>query len=274
MIKIDQEKCIGCGACVDDCFTRDLVIADDKAQALNKTCIKCGHCIAVCPVNAVSITDYDMNEVKEYEAADFDIEPEKLLNFIKFRRSVRQFKDQPIEKEKLDAIIEAGRFTPTGGNRQPVSFVVVQEQLVELTGLALESLNSLGKALLADTEKTPPLIAYYAKRWLQMYEGYLTNPETPTDLFFNAKAVMLVISESPIDGGLAATSMELMTHAQGLGMFYSGFFVRAAANSPELRRFLGIEDTNKQVIACQVMGYPKVSYQRTVPRKKPEVSWR
>lgn len=274
MIKIDQEKCIGCGACVDDCFTRDLVIADDKAKALNQTCIKCGHCIAVCPVNAVSITDYDMSEVKEYEAASFDIEPEKLLNFIKYRRSVRQFKDQSIEKEKLDAIIEAGRFTPTGGNRQPVSFVVVQDQLVELTGLALESLNNLGKVLLADAEKTPPLIAYYAKRWLQMYEGYQTNPEKPTDLFFNAKAVLIVVSESPIDGGLAATSMELMTHAQGLGMFYSGFFVRAAANSDKLRRFLGIEDTNKQVIACQVMGYPKVAYQRTVPRKKPEVSWR
>ncbi|MEA4805724.1 MULTISPECIES: nitroreductase family protein [Acetobacterium] len=274
MIKIDQEKCIGCGACVEDCFTRDLVIEADKAKVLNKTCIKCGHCIAICPVNAVSISDYDMSEVKEYEAASFDIEPENLLNFIKFRRSVRQFKDQPIEKEKLETIIEAGRFTPTGGNRQPVSFVVVQDQLSELTGLALESLNNLGKVLLADREKTPPLIAYYAERWLQMYEGYLANPQKTTDLFFNAQAVVIIVSESPIDGGLAASSMELMTHAQGLGMFYSGFFVRAAANSEKIRRFLGIEETNKQVIACQVMGYPKVSYQRTVPRKKPVVSWR
>lgn len=141
MIKIDQEKCIGCGACVEDCFTRDLVIEADKAKVLNKTCIKYGHCIAICPVNAVSITDYDMNEVKEYDAASFDIEPEKLLNFIKFRRSVRQFTDQPIEKEKLEAIIEAGRFTPTGGNRQPVSFVVVQDQLSELTGLAGKALT-------------------------------------------------------------------------------------------------------------------------------------
>lgn len=80
-----------------------------------------------------------MGEVKEYEAANFDIEAgKKLLNFIKFRRSVRQFKDQPIEKEKLAAIIEAGRFYPNRGNRKPVSFVVVQEQLSELTGLALE----------------------------------------------------------------------------------------------------------------------------------------
>lgn len=200
MIKIDQEKCIGCGACVEDCFTRDLVLADDKAQVLNQACIKCGHCIAVCPVNAVSISDYDMGEVKEYEAADFDIEAEKLLNFIKFRRSVVSLKTSRL-KEKLAAIIEAGRFTLTGGNRQPVSFVVVQEQLSELTGLALESLNNLGKVLLAD-QQTPPLIGYYAKRWLQMYEGYLTNPEKPTDLFFNAKAVILVISRSPIDGGL------------------------------------------------------------------------
>lgn len=273
MIEIDQEQCIGCGACVDDCFPRDIVIEEDKAKPLNQSCIKCGHCIAICPVNAVNITDYDMNEVKEYEAADFDIEPEKLLNFIKFRRSVRQFKDKLIEKEKLEAIIEAGRFTPTGGNRQPVSFVVAQNKLPELTRLALESLNKLGKEFLTNKEETPPIIAYYAKRWLKMYEGYLANPEKLNDLFFNAKAVIIVVSESPIDGGLAASSMELMTHAQGLGMYYSGFFVRAAANSQELRRFLGIEEGTKQVIACLVMGYPKVSYERTVPRKKPSVSW-
>lgn len=101
---------------------------------------------------------------------------------------------------------------------------MVQDQLSELTGLALESLNNLGKVLLADREKTPPLIAYYAERWLQMYEGYLANPGNHR-FVFNAQAVVIIVSESPIDGGLAASSMELMTRTQGLGMFYSGFFV-------------------------------------------------
>lgn len=273
MIKIDQEKCIGCGACVDDCFPNDIVLKEDKATPLNRTCIKCGHCIAICPVDAVSITDYDMAEVKEYESDSFDITPDHLLNYIKFRRSVRQFTDKPIEKEKIEQIIEAGRFTPTGSNSQNVSYIVVQDEIQKLTGLGLEGLNQLGKNILADTENKNTLFKFYAKRWMKMYADYLENPELPTSLFFKAKGLILVVSEAPINGGLAASSMELMTHAQGLGMFYSGFFVRAAAGNPKIKEFLGI-DATKEVIACLVMGYPDVEYLRTVPRKKPEISWR
>lgn len=264
MININQEKCIGCEECVKDCFPKDLVMKDEKAQAMNTTCIKCGHCIAICPVNAVSMTDYDMADVKEYDAKTFNIPSETLLNFIKFRRAVRRFKDKPIEKEKIEHIIEAGRFTPTGSNRQPVSYIVVQNDIPKLTGLALESLNQLGKNV---------VFKLYASRWMKMYEEFLANPELPTSLFFKAAAIVLVVSDSPIDGGLAASSMELMTHAEGLGMFYSGFFVRAAMKNPKIKEFLGIEDT-KEVIACLVMGYPDVSYQRTTPRKKAEISWR
>ena len=49
---------------------------------------------SICPVKAVSTDDYDMSEVIEYKKEDFQIEPERLLNFIKFRRSVRRFKDK------------------------------------------------------------------------------------------------------------------------------------------------------------------------------------
>lgn len=44
----------------------------------------------------------------------FDISPVRLLNFIKFRRSVRHYKNKPVEKEKLERILEAGRYTATG----------------------------------------------------------------------------------------------------------------------------------------------------------------
>ena len=273
MINIDQEKCIGCEECVKDCFPKDLVMKDEKAQATNTTCIKCGHCIAICPVNAASMTDYDMAEVKEYDAKTFDIPSETLLNFIKFRRAVRRFKDKPIEKEKIEHIIEAGRFTPTGSNRQPVSYIVVQNDIPKLTGLALESLDRLGKSILEDKANKNLIFKFYAKRWLKMYKDYLDDPELPTGLFFKAQAVVLIVSDSPIDGGLAASFMELMTNAEGLGMFYSGFFVRAAIRNPKIKSFLGIDDT-KEVIACLVMGYPDVKYQRTAPRKKAEISWR
>lgn len=35
------------------------------------------------------------------------------------RYSVRKFKSQPVEKKKLDLILEAGRIAPTACNYQP-----------------------------------------------------------------------------------------------------------------------------------------------------------
>jgi nitroreductase len=53
---------------------------------------------------------------------------------IRARRNVRQYTDQPIAREHLERILEAGRRAPSAGNSQPWNFVVVtgREQLTEL----------------------------------------------------------------------------------------------------------------------------------------------
>ncbi|MDD5060252.1 MAG: nitroreductase family protein [Candidatus Omnitrophica bacterium] len=59
------------------------------------------------------------------------------LNLLKIRRSVREFKDQVIPKEKLKEIIDAARFAPTARNVQPWEFVVItnKERINQLAGL-------------------------------------------------------------------------------------------------------------------------------------------
>ena len=44
------------------------------------------------------------------------------------RYSVRAFKDMPVEKEKLDAILEVARIAPTAGNRQPQRIMAVKDK--------------------------------------------------------------------------------------------------------------------------------------------------
>lgn len=44
------------------------------------------------------------------------------------RYSVRKFKDQPVEKEKLDLILEAGRVAPTACNYQPQRILVIENE--------------------------------------------------------------------------------------------------------------------------------------------------
>ncbi len=49
---IDKEKCIGCGACADQCPVECISEADGKFQIDADQCISCGNCASVCPVEA------------------------------------------------------------------------------------------------------------------------------------------------------------------------------------------------------------------------------
>jgi len=273
MMNVNSEKCVGCGICVKDCFLKCIEIVDEKAKINSATCMKCGHCIAVCPKGAVSIDEYNMEEVKDYIEAEFKIESDTLLNFIKFRRTTRQFKDKDIEKEKLLKIVEAGRFTQTGINAQNVSYIVVKDNIEQLKEIALENLKNKGEEILKNLNPQTVPFKRYAQMWIKMYNEYKENPKLNDKLFFNAPALILVVSDSQINGALASSNMELMTNAQGLGTFFSGFFAMAAQGNEKIRELLGLEG-NKEIVTCMVIGYPNVKYVRTVPRKDASILWK
>lgn len=50
------------------------------------------------------------------------------LETAKKRYSVRKYKDCPVEKDKIERILEAGRVAPTAANRQPQRIVVVSSE--------------------------------------------------------------------------------------------------------------------------------------------------
>jgi len=54
-VKVNHEKCTGCGACVEACPTEALSLSSDKAVVDADTCIDCGVCIDECPVEALSL---------------------------------------------------------------------------------------------------------------------------------------------------------------------------------------------------------------------------
>lgn len=272
MMNVNKEKCISCGLCIKDCPTKCISFVDNKADVNNNNCLKCGHCVAICPKYAITTDEYNMDEVIEYDKDRFEVDSDNLLNFIKFRRSTRQFRPQDVEIKKLNKIIEAGRFTQTSTNSQDVSYIVVKNGLDELKEMTLEALYDQGQYLLNNLNENNKHFERYARMWVSMYENYKKNPKENDRVFFNAPAVILVISKTPINGGLASTNMELMTNALGLGTFYSGFLVRASQGNKKMREFLGLQG-EEQIITAMVIGYPAVKYQRTVPRKDALVSW-
>lgn len=272
MFKVDKEKCIGCSQCVNDCFFNHIILENEKAEIKNETCLKCGHCIAVCPTNAISTDDYDMNDVIEHDKDSFTIESENLLNFIKFRRSVRSFKNKEVEKEKIEKIIEAGRFTQTATNSQDVSYTVVTNKIEKLKELAFKSLNQKGEYILNNLTPETEHLKRYATLWTYFYKAYKEDPIKNDKLFFNAPTVIIVTSNNEFNGAIASSNMNLMIDALGLGTFYSGFLKIASDNNKEILDLLEIKD-NKKIVACMVVGYPNIKYKRTVPRKKADINW-
>lgn len=273
MIIINEEKCNGCGLCKKDCVSQVIELKENKAFCTKKNCLRCYHCIAICPKNAIITTSADMNEVTEYNLKSFNIDPEVFLNSIKFRRSVRYYTEEKVERKKIQMLIEAGRFTPTGGNRENVSYIIVEDGVKKLTELSLKSLYSKSKTLLENSENISDSMRRYTERWEKMYHNYIKNQNTRENLFFNTKTVVLILSDNIANGNLAACNMEMMAHILGLGACHIGFFLYAYDGNAEIKEFLGLKKEQK-IAACLTIGYPSIEYKRTVPRKKSVVEWR
>ena len=56
-IKVDHDKCIGAGDCVDVCPSDVFELVDGKSTAPNTDdCIECCACVGACPVEAIEHT--------------------------------------------------------------------------------------------------------------------------------------------------------------------------------------------------------------------------
>lgn len=258
MIEINEELCIGCGKCAADCVAMCLAVTDGKAVYGGK-CLHCGHCVAVCPVNAVAIPEYDMEDVQAVNPAGVRLEIDTLLETVKSRRSIRHYQEKKVEKAQLEQILEAGRYTATAVNRQACRFIFVQEELEAFKKIVW---NDLEKAYDAGDETAVQM---------QMLVN-LRRAKKIDYLFRNAPAVVLIAAENLWDAGLAAQNMELAALAQGLGMLYNGYLVRAVKLSDEAQQWL--QTDGKPVVVAMLLGYPDVQYQRTAPRKKADAVWR
>lgn len=53
-VKVSQDDCIGCGACIATCPVEALEMnAEGKAVCKESDCIDCGACVSSCPVEAI-----------------------------------------------------------------------------------------------------------------------------------------------------------------------------------------------------------------------------
>lgn len=77
---------------------------------------------------------------------------EVLMKIIKGRRSVRRFKAEAVEREKIRMLIEAARWAPSAGNAQPWEFVIISNRNI------IDKLKTIMTGVMGNIKEGPVLI--------------------------------------------------------------------------------------------------------------------
>lgn len=259
----DKELCIQCGECVKDCPYTILQMVDDY-PAVNpdraEMCIECQHCFTICKPGALSI--FGLNPADSRPLKDNLPDPIKVENLLLGRRSTRRYKQEPVEGELLDNILEIVRMAPTGMNRRTTLLTVIDD-LEVMEKLRTTAYAGLKQAI--DAEKLPPE--------MELFKGISDAYENKgIDVLFRGAPHFLITSapkenrSGTVDGLIAMTYFELLANSHGLGTVWDGLAKWSITTvAPDTLEFLGIP-ADHEVAYMMAFGKPAVKYHRTVQR--------
>ncbi|OPY49396.1 MAG: nitroreductase A [Methanosaeta sp. PtaU1.Bin060] len=145
-----------------------------------------------------------------------------LMEAIRGRRSIRSFLDRPVEDEKLQAVLEAGRLAPSARNMQDWRFIVVKD------------------------EPTRHRLAEAARK--QAFVG-----QAPVVIAACGTSDLVMTCGQPayaIDVAIAVDHMTLAAFSLGLGTCWIGAFYE-----DQVKEILGVPESAR-VVALLPLGYP------------------
>ncbi|CCO24419.1 nitroreductase family protein [Maridesulfovibrio hydrothermalis] len=259
---VDKELCVLCGLCAKDCVF-GIIELDDYPQIKNeKKCIKCQHCLAVCPTGALSIMG---NTAEGSTPLKGNLpEADQVEVLLKGRRSVRTYKEEPLEAATIEKLMEIAWHAPTGVNSQSV-LVTLMDDPADVKKFSDEIYHRLEEGIEAGSLPETDL-AHYIK-W-----AYRMKKDTGMDMIFRGAPHFIFVS-SPADAPsptadthIFMSYFEIMAQSMGVGTLWNGFLKYTVDFIfPDLREKLGIPE-NHQVGYAMIFGRPAVKYQRTVNR--------
>lgn len=165
-----------------------------------------------------------------------------MISLIRSRRITRFFSDKPIPRESLEAIVEAGRWAPSSGNRRLHKFIVVENPVT------IKHIRVMSPGL----DGLPPVLVVICTDW-QLARSMEVTERHPDVKF---------------DVGMAAENMFLAAHALGIGAGPVTSFSKSA-----VQVFLELPDTLSPDILIN-LGYPSEEVTARRVRSRKAFTWR
>jgi nitroreductase/NAD-dependent dihydropyrimidine dehydrogenase PreA subunit len=270
-ININYDRCTGDGICAAVCPFK--LIAFDDAHPTptpipeaTELCIGCGHCMAACPTNAISLNGC---APEDCPTTDKDLWPsyDTLSLFFKSRRSVRVYKNTPVDPHTIEQLLDTCRYAPSSANSQPVNWIIAsgKKRLRDLSQLVIDWMSHAVKTNdpLAERLHLDVIV-----------EGWSRGE----DLIVRG-APMVVMNHASETGArplencvIAMTYFDLAATSLGLGTCWLGYLLLAAVHYPPSKDALGIPHDHR-LCGAMLVGHPKYSYHLIPPRKQAHVAW-
>ena len=268
-ILVDQDLCTRCGICSVVCPMAIVSPADENTlpgiQDTNAgICIQCGHCEISCPSQAL-LLNVRPDEKVPLPAGAGTISPDELAFYMKKRRSVRHFTSDPVPKEKIEQVLDIARYAASGGNGQPVQWLVVHDpkKVKKIAGLTVEWMRTLVNSPHPMSGYVPGLIGAWEAGHDVICRG------APHLLFAHIPEGNPVASTDAI---IALTHFDIAAPAFGIGTCWAGFVAMAATTYEPLQKELGLPAGRKSAYAM-MFGHPQYKTYG-IPRRKPlQVTW-
>lgn len=272
LFDIDPDRCVRDGICVETCPMRIIEMAAADAPPspttdAEATCIDCGHCMAVCPTGALSLKTMPAAQSPPVHQ-DWRLPVERVEHLLRSRRSIRTYTETIVPRADLQRLIEMARHAPSGHNRQPVHWLVLQEpaEVRRVAGIVIDYM----RYLLAEHPEQAAAVNLQ-----RVVDGWGQGHDT-----ICRGAPHVIVAHAPADertapaaGTLALGYLELAAPSLGIGTCWAGYLNWAATMWPPMRDALQLPADHAPYGAL-LAGYPRFGYHRLPERKAPPITWR
>lgn len=259
---VNRELCIKDYICIEQCPSRIISVDYDTglpmiSVELEKYCLKCSHCMIYCPTGACSLKTFKGNTLKSINTKLLPTQDQSEI-FLKSRRSVRQFKNEVVEHDKILKILEIAKYSPSASNRREIRWIIIEKQKT------MNDLIKLYNIWIKEQLSNNKLDDGSVRRYDLIQQGY--DP-----IFRGAPHLAITVTKKDYkwkeDAIIATTYFELAAHSLTIGTCWGGLFLNSIHSNKSLCNILGI-NKDEQAVGLLLFGYPYIPICSTLPLRK------